>query len=182
MKKLNALLAIFFCITSFSSVELSAAFVSPDEPQVGIDGSGNKMAMWSAYDTINGVYEIRYAINTGSGWSGTNTISDITVPSFTPMLAINSSGDGAAIWDVYDSSTSTNGVAGAIFYQGVWTSPQTLSGAGEDMINRVLSVSNNGDIVVSWSEFPTPSADSEIYSATASTSGGTWTISGPLSP
>lgn len=182
MKKLNVLSKLCLCIAIFSSLKLSAAYTSPNEPQVRIDGSGNKIAVWESYNTVSALYEVRYSTNSGAGWSSPNTISDTTLGSFTPKLAINAAGDGAAIWTVRDTGTQTDSLSGAIYHLGSWTTAQPLSPTGDDVISSDVRISDDGDIVVIWCEIPAMSTDNEIFSATATASGGTWNVVGPLTP
>src|SRR6266850_1961866 len=67
-------------------------------PQVAIDGSGDAMAVWAQSDgTRNNIWANRYAA--ASGW-GTATLleTDNVGDAFDPQVAVDESGNAAAVW------------------------------------------------------------------------------------
>ncbi len=66
-------------------------------PSVAMDGNGNAGAVWTQFDgSFDSVYDNRYTL--GSGWGSAALIESATGNSNAPRIALDSSGNGFAIW------------------------------------------------------------------------------------
>lgn len=178
--KFQTTLAVMAMMISCAPLELSA-FVSADQPTNGLSSTGDTIAIWSVYDNENASYVIR--ANTWdsiNGWSGNTTISTVPSMSFNPLLAVNGSGDAAAIWTTLDGSNIPT-LQGIIYYSGAWDlSPTQFSASGESIISYKLKLNDNGDISVIWSSYPPSSSDNAVYALTGSSVSGGWNVPGGI--
>lgn len=68
------------------------------DPSVAMDVNGNTSAVWAQSDgSVDGVYDNRYTI--GGGWGKAASIEGMAGTANTPRIALDSNGNGFAIWD-----------------------------------------------------------------------------------
>jgi len=76
---------------------------SAHSPQIGIDASGNAVAVWSQSDGIrDNIWANRYVA--GDGWGRAEPIETGTGYASNPQIAVDSSGNAVAVWDQSDGT------------------------------------------------------------------------------
>ena len=133
-------------------------------PQISMDSTGNAVAVWHAVNSsINtnhfDVYSSRYTAGSDS-WSTPAVISSGTNTASNSHIALNTSGNGMAVWtEGQDDGTTSNGP------MDVWTRRYSSANGWDGTIAKVnsiagnvagiygqtaLAVNINGNAVVAW--------------------------------
>jgi len=72
-------------------------------PQVALDTSGNGIAVWHQYDgTRYNIWANRYTV--GTGWRQATLIETDNGGAYYPQVALDTSGNGIAVWNQYDGT------------------------------------------------------------------------------
>ena len=151
---------------SWSAVTtLTSPANSSTVPKVGMDGSGNAVAIWLQGSSAGSAIETANLPAAGS-WTRPVTISTPGVTAANPTLAVNNSGDAIAGWQ------STSGqILVAERKAGVWGAPISIAAAAYRQGSPHVALNDQGDAAVAWTGRGT------ALVATRS-AGGTW--SAPL--
>ena len=140
------------------------------QPQVGMDSSGNAIAVWSQRDGQFGPFKIvanRYTA--ASGW-GTESMfatpNDTGIQNLRPQVAVAPSGEAIAVWELTD--LASNGIWTSRFSGGSWDAPSEL--VRDDSIDRSLGYpaiamdgSGNATLVWGQSDVANGTAASTLY-------------------
>jgi hypothetical protein len=110
-----------------------------DGPQIGIDGSGNAVALWTG---DGGVRSAARPVAAGS-WSPPTVLTHGAATG--PRLAVDARGDALAAW--VDAATKT--VDAAVRLPGAWQPALALAPPGESSNPRV-ALDDTGDGVAFW--------------------------------
>jgi hypothetical protein len=146
------------------------------EPQVTVDGSGRATAVWIHVDGSNGIVQASTSLN-GAAWSTPVDVSAAGQNADSPQVTVDGLGRATALWDHFDgtngivqASTSLNGAA--------WSTPVTLSGAGQNAQDLQVTADGSGLATAVWHRF-----DGSNYAVQASTSlnGAAWSTPVDLS-
>lgn len=111
-------------------------------PQIGVDASGNAVAVWHAQNpAINtnhfDIYYSRYT-KASDSWSGQAIISSGTNTGHNPHIALNAAGDGMAVWtEGQDDGSTSNGP------MDVWCLRYSASGEWSGAAAKVNSIPGN---------------------------------------
>ncbi|KZM40647.1 hypothetical protein OA92_16670 [Marinomonas sp. SBI22] len=145
------------------------------KPDIGIDGSGNVMAVWQQSDgTAESIYYNIYTKSTSS-WGTAALIDSTNNPASVPKVVMNTSGNAVAVWrqsdGTYQSIYSST-------YTGTWSAQATLEAANFTAFEPSLAMNGDGDAVATWRQGDGTS--SNIYAAVyaASTWGAATAIDG----
>ena len=139
---------------SAGAADLSANDNDASGPQVGIDASGQSIAVWSklAADAMSStVQAARRAPGASGTWGGAVDISPTGAPLNPPSLAVGSGGAAIAAWgrtsldltQVIQSSTLIAGLT-------TWTAADDRSAAGQDADAPQIVVDADGNAVAVW--------------------------------
>lgn len=141
-----------------------------ERPSLGIDAVGNAVVVYERYNLMHKFIASATLLKGASVWS---TPIDISAPSPSdalaagyPVFAMNSIGDGVAIWKEWNGSHMV--IQGAGFSLGTWSSIRTLSSpianAGGYFPAYDISVSLNvaGNLLAIWPEDPLNRGTSQI--------------------
>lgn len=124
-------------------------------PQVALNDEGDAIAIWSGFDGYN--YIIQSSILTPDlGWSPPMIISDFGQDAYNPQIAIDSQGNGTAVWRsngwtnyVVESSTlfvEYSSTPGSWF----WTEPVVISKFGENAADPTVAIDPYGNAIALW--------------------------------
>jgi hypothetical protein len=127
---------------------LSLANQSAEEPQVGIDGSGNALAVWDRFDGTVLRIQLR-TISTSAALGTTLTISGSGQDAFSPQVAVNANGAALIDWTRFDGlndriqlrARTAAGNLGAVL---------TLSAAGQNAEEPQVGIDGSGRGVAIW--------------------------------
>lgn len=141
-----------FKASSWTNItDLSDTAKDAQNPQIGLDASGNGVAVWiQATDAI-----IQSRTFSGGTWvSTTNTLSDPV--SDVPQLSVNPSGVAVAIWNRIVGTSFF--IEASRFIGGSWSSPEDISTPGSSpgfaaLFAYAVAVDLSGNALAVWSEF-----------------------------
>jgi hypothetical protein len=118
-------------------------------PHVGVDTSGNAIALW---DEGGNIVASRYAVGTGWGQSQTLQLKagDLTLPE----IAIDGQGNGQVVWRQTIGTNYNSAPYATRYAQGGWSSPaQIPSSALTTIFNPRISAAANGDAIAVWHQY-----------------------------
>jgi len=137
------------------------------KPDIGIDGSGNVMAVWQQSDgTAESIYYNLYTKSTSS-WGGATLLDTTNNAASVPKVVMNTSGNAFAVW------RQSNGTAQSIYtstYTGTWSAQALLETTDFTAYEPSLAMNGDGDAVTAWRQGD--GADLNIYVAVYAAS--TW--------
>lgn len=136
-------------------------------PQIGVDASGNAVAVWT--NTTLGITTVHAATFIGGIWSSPTTISIVGDNATTPEIAVNAAGNAIAVWE--DTTTGLINAA-TLPFGGAWSSVSVLSAAGQIASNPQIAIDPAGNGVAVWQRFN--GINLEIQASTLIPFGGTW--------
>jgi hypothetical protein len=124
-------------------------------PQVAVDADGDALAVWRALDaTTNcsggGCFRIQARARSAAGGLGTVlTLSTSGQNADFPQVGIDSDGDAVAVWQRFDGA-SFRSQARARTAGGALGAVQTLSPAGQNIVDPQVDVAATGIALASW--------------------------------
>ncbi|MBS0605294.1 MAG: hypothetical protein JSS60_09725 [Verrucomicrobia bacterium] len=136
-------------------------------PQVNIGPNGTVVAVWHALNGVTSIFNVTAATKTISGsWSASSIVSDPSINSVYPQVAVDQNGNADAIWFTYNlSGTVYSNVVLQSAYRpavGSWATPVNVSQAGKrnpaDLVAKV-NFSDAGNVIAIW----TNSNDGETF-------------------
>jgi len=154
-------------------------------PQVGFDGSGNAIAVWSQWSTASNRYDIyanRYVASTDSWPSTTATLLETTDEggAFRPQIAIDASGNAIAVWRQYVSAGLRFNIYANRYNVGTDSVPGSWSGAALLETNDdgpadypQIAFDTNGNAIAVWQQ-EQPFGLNNIYASRYVASTNTW--------
>ena len=165
--------------SSASITQLSAAAQNGANSAVGIDSSGNPMVAWSyQYDGTN--YKIQASTWDGSDWITAANLSGILTAAGNVRLAVNGSGNAAAVW----SGTASGGSL-QLVYAAFLKTLSTNSWTAETVVSRStiatevprVGMDTLGNAIIIWNELVTNGSNEIIQSRFYLHKGLTWPAS-----
>lgn len=153
MTQPNSYLLILITFLNLSVGMLQADY--PCNPGFGLDASGNGVAVWEE--------------NTGSGrhilvslfsildnsWSPGVTISDETMDSFAPTIAVNNIGDAVVIWLAKEPKSGRNSLQSRMLpIDGKWFPIETITDSNEFVTDDYRArINDQGNLLLVWTSF-----------------------------
>ena len=121
------------------------------EPDVGVDPSGNVIAVWTRSDGT--FFRIQYATRTANGaWSSATTISDPGQSASQPDVAVDTTGNALVTWSRGDG-TNIRIQAAYRPSGGSFAAPVTISDPGFDATKPETDFDNSGKALITWQRF-----------------------------
>lgn len=151
----------------------------PDSPIVKIDENGNAIAIWQE-DGINTLINASTSIPFDGAWSTPVLLSDPTLDSSNPILAMNSYGDAVAVWTSGYPILGCDALFAATYASDTqtWAPAVMLSTPDEAVFdNFSVDMNESGQTVVSWTSFSISTLDISLFSAAYDPSISSWTTS-----
>lgn len=128
--------------------DLSAPGHDAHAPQVALDRAGNALVVWARSNGTDVVTQAAQQRATGA-WLAPQDISGPGPDVDRPDVALDARGNGVAVWQSSDGSTSVIRAATRTA-AGSWSAPQPLSSGGNSVQPHV-GVDSAGDAVAVWS-------------------------------
>ena len=156
--------------------DLAPSGLSPD-PDVGMDGAGTAVAVWTR--TVAAPFVIQWASRPKAGsWSSPRDLSAAGQASFAPKIAVNAAGAAVAVW---------SRVAGAVHAiqaavrppGGDWSAPQDLSDLSFDSFGARVGIDAAGNAVAVFQS--NTDGPRYIVQAAVHPAGGAWSKPDDLS-
>jgi uncharacterized protein YheU (UPF0270 family) len=154
---------------ALSSVQtLSAAGQNAQNPQAGVDQSGDAVIVWQRYDGTTdcggggiGCIRIQATGRSATGALSRNrTLSDPGQHAGLPQIGVDQDGTAVIVWLRYDGTTGCGGGIGCLRVQaatrsaaGVLKTVQTLSAGGQNASDAEIGVNQGGNGVAVWRRF-----------------------------
>jgi hypothetical protein len=140
-----------------TAVKLSRKEAPKGEPglqQVGLDGHGDAVAVWSRFEGTEDIIEAAAGRIPTATWSPAKTISGKgRNVEEAPEVAVDENGDAVAVWPRWNGvSEVTEGVAGSAV-SGTWGTPAQVSANGEDASQAGVAIDAQGDAAAVWLRF-----------------------------
>lgn len=118
------------------------------EPDIAIDAGGRAVAVWRRFDGANHIIQSSSRPANGE-WEAPVNLSQGGADSYFPHVAVDPSGNAAAVWRRFDGSNFVVQVANRTAGQ-PWSGSTPLSQTGQDAFGPTISVAGNGDAVAVW--------------------------------
>ncbi|MBU1158585.1 MAG: hypothetical protein KKE24_04520 [Candidatus Thermoplasmatota archaeon] len=122
-------------------------------PQVGVDGSGNAVAVWQQWDSSNfrnDVWSNRYVV--GEGWGTAELIEEQSEEAGLPKVVVDASGNATAVWEQWDSGHNHIWSNRYVVDEG-WGAAEEIESYVEDAFSIDLAANDNGEVVAVWSQW-----------------------------
>jgi hypothetical protein len=159
-----------------SPATLSGVGRNGNLPHITVDNTGLATAVWTAVVGINSVVQASTS-DSGGTWAPPVTISEVGQDAFAPRITVDNTGLATAVWtrsdgsnNVVQGSTSQNG--------GTWSSPVTISTAGQNTDTPDLTVDATGRAAAVWIR---SDGSNNVVQGSTSQNGGTWAPPATLS-
>ena len=139
-----------FCVGSEWSVpsSLSSAGGNASEPFVASNASGQFAAVWKRSNGSNDIIQAS-TMTEGAGWSTPVNLSAAGQNAALPELAINDSGQAAAIWKRSDGTNTVIQAATLRFGQS-WSAAADLSQSGQNADKPHIALNAKGEALAIW--------------------------------
>ncbi len=130
---------------------LSAPGESGLNPQVAVAADGSAIVVWDRFDGSHDRVQASQR-PAGGAWSAPETISDAGQSASTPQVVIAADGTATAAWRRSDG-TDERIQAASQPPGAAWTTPRTLSDAGQSAFVPLLAAAPSGDVTAVWRRF-----------------------------
>ncbi len=122
------------------------------QPQVGLDGDGDAVVVYTRFNGSNTIIEAALRPE-HDGFGPAQPLSGAGQDAFEPQVAVDRKGDAAAVWTRNDGSKLR--VEGA--FKSRWSndfgSAETLSEAGQDAFEPQIAIDGSGNALAVWTRF-----------------------------
>lgn len=140
------------------AVTISSSADSSWAPKIGIDGSGNAVAVWlQSNNTNSAIWATRYVA--GSGWDTAQQIS-LTSNAIkwanVPQISVDSAGNAVAVWHAQNPTVNSNHFdifsSRYTLASNSWSAPVILSSNTNTAGNPHVALNASGDGLAVWTE------------------------------
>jgi hypothetical protein len=132
-----------------SPANLSPPGQHASEQQVALDPKGDAVAVWDRYDGSN--FTIQAATRpSGGNWSSPADLSAPGQDAFGPQVALDAKGNGVAVWQRYEGSSTSIVEAATRQTGGNWSGPVALSGPCQRAAAPQVALDAKSKAVVVW--------------------------------
>lgn len=145
-------------------------------PMVGMDASGNLVAVSILYDGT-GYATVASSKIVNDTWGPSYTLSDNDESVNATSLAVSSGGDAAVAWCDYNGTTYQINVA-TLPYGDSWSSATVISNTSNDAYMPMIKMDATGNMVAIWIAFD---GSEYVLQAASCPSGGSWSSTTTLS-
>jgi len=151
---------------------ISASYV-----HVAFDDAGDAIAIWQSWDGKDEL--IQGAVRpSGSTWGAPTDLSLPSQHASSPELAVNASGDAAAVWEA-DLSAKSRIQAALKPAGGAWEAPDFISGEDFNASRPDVAIDAQGNVVAVWE---TQSKAEEMVQGAFKSAASAWQVPEDLSP
>ncbi|MFH0775650.1 MAG: hypothetical protein V2A53_09230 [bacterium] len=121
-------------------------------PQVALDTSGNGIAVWNQYDgTRDNIWANRYV--SGTGWGSATPIeTDNAGNAYYPQVALDTSGNGIAVWNQYDGTRDSIWANRYVSGTG-WGSATLIEGDTGNAEYPQVALDTSGNGIAVWYQY-----------------------------
>ena len=132
-------------------VTLSEASQEASEPQVAMDPTGDAVVVWRQFNGSD--YVVQAAVKpAGEPWSTPATLSEAGQEASEPQVAMDPTGDAVVVWRQFNGSDYV--VQAAVKPAGEpWSTPATLSEAGQEASQPHVAVDGAGEATTVWRSY-----------------------------
>jgi hypothetical protein len=130
-------------------VDLSAKGENAKEPQLGVDGAGNVVAVWTRLEGTDTIAQTAFG-SSGGAWGAAKDLSKAGGDAKEPQIALDPGGGAVAVWSRTVGGVATVQAAEMAPGGGTWLEALDLTGAGEDATEPDVALAG-GRAVAVWS-------------------------------
>ncbi len=174
VQKISSIAKVMAMALVLCAGKLAAGLI--DSPTMAIDPNGNMVSLW--IEEVNGKNCIKAATKAGlaTAWSTPVIISDQSINSKSPALAVDSTGNAVAVW-ISDYGVDPTHMLPRLFstqlpFGGSWTGINVVSDPLQYVQSFELNVDSAGAIGVIWYCMTIPEGKFAIFSAQAAMGSG----------
>lgn len=133
---------------------------SASHPQVGVDDSGNAIAIWrQSYDFRISAWSNRYVVGTGWGEAEVIETNDTQHVEY-PQLAVDSSGNAIAMWHQWEGETQVDVWYNRFVVGSGWSTAEMIDAGGAEIaFGPHVAFDGSGDATAVWQQWNTTRAD-----------------------
>jgi hypothetical protein len=160
-------------------VDLSAAGVIAQNPQISVDSTGTAIAVWNGWNAGTDVVQSASSTDGGVTWTTPEDIYSGGGTAFNPQISVDAAGTAYAVWyrwngsnDIVQSAWSGDGGVS-------WSIPEDLSAADGYAEDPQVVVTAAGNAVAIWRR--DDDINNNVQSAWSSDGGVTWSTPVDLS-
>lgn len=113
-------------------------------PQVGIDATGNAVAIWEKIEETSHTIQTAQLFATSTTWEPSFDLSLPGEVALDPCLACNQSGQAIAAW----TNSTCRYIESALLQGHNWSSPEPLSSTGADEV--AVAIDETGRVIAVW--------------------------------
>ena len=121
------------------------------QPQVGIDSSGNGVAVWTGFDGTNQRVQAAFRAH-WSSFGTPDTLSEAGQDAYEPQVKVSKNGDAIVVWTRSDGSN----LRVQSDFRPRWhdfLGPETISEAAEDAFQPQVGIDDNGNSLAVFTRF-----------------------------
>jgi hypothetical protein len=154
-----------------SPVTLSEASHDAYSPQIGLDPSGEAIAVWEFYNGSHAIAQASVRPQAGGAWQTPVDLSETDHEAYSLQLAINAKGEAIAVWAFNNGSTDIAQASVRPEGGSSWQAPIDLSETGGYASQPHIALNDEGEAVATWS---LSAAEELIQTSVRLASGGSW--------
>jgi hypothetical protein len=131
---------------SSKAVLLEQVSAAAQHPSIGMDDSGDAIAVWTQWNTVTLVYDIHASRFSSGSWGPAMIIDDQSASAYYPQVVMDTNGNAMAAW------LQGNGVWATSYSAGGWGTPRSVNADSYPVESFDLAIDNNGSAMVTWAQ------------------------------
>ena len=150
------------------------------QPEIGVDGQGDVVAVWIQSDGADALVHTS-SRPAGGVWSTPVPLSEPGRDAEAARVAVNARGDAVAVWFTRLDGTKTRVESAFRPAGGDWSGPLTVSDPDEYSSDARVAIDSRGNAVVVWTHYIPDNASTEWIETASRSRGGSWSAPVALS-
>jgi uncharacterized repeat protein (TIGR01451 family) len=185
---MSSVLAVCLGLLAFAAPASAAEWLTPanlsesgqnaNSAQVAMGPTGDALAVWARSNGTNTIVQAATKPTFSQAWSTPESLSAAGQNATVPQVAFDASGDAVAVWLRFNGANTIVQAAGRPA-GGSWSTPEDLSGAGQDATAPQVVMGPTGEVLVVWTRFN--GTNKIIQAASRPTGAGAWSAPANLS-
>ncbi len=131
---------------------------SSTAPQIDVQANGNAMVVWQKHDGTRWNIWGRYYV-AGSGWDASATIDSTSNDATGPAVTVDDGGNATAVWQQWNSSSSSTDVWASRYSGAAWGTPVALDNGSGNATRPRIAAAAGGNATAVWQQQNGSTAD-----------------------
>ena len=153
-----------------SPVTLSDPGDDSYSPQIGLDPSGEAIAVWELYNGSNAIAQASVRPQAGGAWQTPVDLSETNHEAYAPQIAVNAKGEAIAVWAFDNGSHAIAQASVRPQAGGAWQTPVDISETASYASEPQVALNDEGEAVATWDLWSTE----ELVQVSVRSAGGSW--------